>query len=156
MSYRFTKLALLGCLAAATVFAQAARPGAAPGRPLAQGALRQRILRNLDLTAGQKAQAKTILQQAKTAAAPVRTQLQQTRKALETAIKTDPNQIASLSAQAGQSQGQLLAIRGQAMAQIYALLTPDQKTKLDQVEQRRRQRMQQRRPGGQAGGSVGD
>lgn len=137
MNHRFTKFAGLGCLAAGVVFAQAGGGGGAAGRPLAPGGLQQRVLRNLDLNAGQKAQAKTIMQQANAAARPVRTQLQDARKALEAAVRNDPNQIQSLAAQAGQIQGQLLAIREQAMAQIYALLTPDQKTKLDQMEQRR-------------------
>ncbi len=163
MNPRFAKITALGCLAAGLAFAQAARPGRAAARPVraalrqaAAGAIRQRMLQNLNLTADQKAQAKSIMQQARTQAQPMRTQLQDTRKTLATAVKSDPGQITNLSAKAGQIQGQLLAIREQATAQIYALLTPDQKTRFDQMEQRLRQRIEKRRSTGQPAAAPGN
>jgi protein CpxP len=152
MNYRVSKMAALGCLAAGMAFAQAAGPGQARRNPLGSGAIRQRLLNNLDLTADQKAQVKNITQQARTQAQPDQRQLQQTRKALEAAVKSNSAQIPSLSATAGQLQGRLLAVREQAMAQVYALLTPDQKTKLDRMEQRLRQRTGRRGSTGQATG----
>jgi len=153
MTHRFTKLAAFGCLAAGVAFAQTVGASGAARRPAAQGALRQRIMKNLDLSTGQKAQAKTIFEQAKAAAVPVRTQLQEARQALQAAVKANSNQIPALSAKTGEIQGQLLTIRNQAIAQIYALLTPDQKTKLDQIQEKLQRRLQQRRPAGQAAGN---
>ena len=142
MNLRFAKLAALTCLAAGLAFPQAAGRGAA--RPQALGALRQQVLKNLDLTDAQKAQVKTIMQQAKSAAQPLQTQVQAIRQAFQAAIKGDASQISNLSVRAGQIDGQLMAIRGQAQAGIYSLLTPEQKAKLERMEQRLRQ-MQKRR-----------
>jgi Spy/CpxP family protein refolding chaperone len=126
-------------------FAQAGRPGAAALRAQAQAAPWQRMLGNLDLTAEQKAQIKTIMQRARTAVEPLQTQLQQTRMSLQTAVRTDPGQITYLAGNAGQLQGQIMGIRQLAMSHVYALLTLDQQTKLDKMEQRLRQRAQPRR-----------
>ena len=146
MNHRFLKLAALSCLTAGLACPQAARPGAAALRPQALGALRPQVLRNLNLTDAQKAQVKTIMQQTKAAAQPLQTQLQATRQAFQAAVRGDASQISNIAAKAGQMQGQLMAIRGQAQAQIYSLLTPEQKTRLDRMEQRLRRQMQQRRP----------
>jgi len=142
MTHRFTKLAAFGCLAAGVAFAQTVGASGAARRPAAQGALRQRIMKNLDLSTGQKAQAKTIFEQAKAAAQPFRAQLQEARQALQAAVKADSGQIPTLSARAGEIQGQILTIRNQAMAQIYGLLSADQKTKLDQMQEKLQQRLQ--------------
>jgi periplasmic protein CpxP/Spy len=145
MKRHMTKIASIAALAAGMAFAQA--PAAPPQRPGfgIRGAIRQRVLRNLNLTDSQKAQAKTIFQQARQAAQPVRQQIQQNRDALNAAVKNnDAAQIQQLAATAGNLQGQALAIRSGAMAQFYTLLTPDQKAKFDQMRQRARQMMRQR------------
>ena len=56
----------------------------------------------------------------------------------------DVAQIHSLAAQQGNLRGQLLAMRSEAMAKFYATLTPEQKSKADQMHQRMRTRMRQR------------
>jgi Spy/CpxP family protein refolding chaperone len=153
MNHRYVRLAALGCLAAAMACAQTGRPGAAglraPGQgrapAQAQAVPWQRILGNLDLTADQKAQVKAIMERARTAVQPLQTQLQQTRKSLQAAVRTDPGQITYLAGNAGQLQGQIIGIRQLAMSHVYALLTLDQKAKLDRMEQRLRQRAQRNR-----------
>jgi Spy/CpxP family protein refolding chaperone len=72
-------------------------------------------------------------------------QLKANRQALSAAVKAnDVAQIHSLSAQQGHLQGQLLGIRTEAQAKVYALLTPEQKAKADQMREKVRERMQQR------------
>jgi Spy/CpxP family protein refolding chaperone len=90
----------------------------------------KRLVQTLALTDDQKQQAKTILQTTRSQAQPLAQQLQADRQALATAIQAgDTAAIQSLSAKMGTLRGQVLAIRSQGMAQFFALLTPDQKTK---------------------------
>lgn len=145
-------LAVVAALAAGVVLAQTAEAGLGKGRPGLGANLRQRVIKALNLTADQKAQAKAIFQAAKTAGAPLRTQLQGIRQQMAAAIKkNDTASIQSLAGQAGTLQGELMANRADAMAKFYLILTPDQKTKLDQMQGKIEQLMQQLRGGGQAG-----
>jgi Spy/CpxP family protein refolding chaperone len=142
----------VAALAAGVVLAQTAEAGLGKGRPGLGANLRQRVIKALNLTADQKAQAKAIFQAAKTAGAPLRTQLQGIRQQMAAAIKkNDTASIQSLAGQAGTLQGELMANRADAMAKFYLILTPDQKTKLDQMQGKIEQLMQQLRGGGQAG-----
>jgi Spy/CpxP family protein refolding chaperone len=129
-------------LAAGVALAQNA---AAPNKPAnLRAAVRQRIMAKLNLTADQKTQFKSIMQQAKTAAEPIRTQLQQNRQALAAAVKSNNTaQIQSLAAAQGALQGQALAIRSAANAKFYALLTPDQQTQLAQMQDKVKTLLQQ-------------
>ena len=143
--------AALAALAAGPAFAQA--PAANKAKPakggLGLGApLRQRLLKNLDLTVSQKAQAKAILQEANQAAKPVRQQLQQNRQALEAAVKANnAGQIQQLATVAGGLQGQLVAIRSLGRARFFAILTPDQQTKLGDMTQKLKQILGKRAAG---------
>lgn len=92
----------------------------------------KRLVQTLALTDDQKQQAKTIFETARSQAQPLAQQLQADRQALATAIQAgDTAAIQSLSAKMGTLRGQVLAIRSQGMAQFFALLTPDQKTKAE-------------------------
>lgn len=149
MKQSFLKYAALATMAAGIALAQTPAAPAQPGkgRMWAQhkGALRGAMLRQLNLTDAQKQQAKTILQQAKQNAEPLRQQLKTNREALAAAVKAnDVAQIHSLSAQQGNLQGQLLGIRSDARAKVYATLTPEQKAKADEMRQKIRERMKQR------------
>jgi Spy/CpxP family protein refolding chaperone len=129
----------MAALAAGMAFAQTATAPAATGQGglKLRAGVRQRIIKKLNLTADQKTQAKAIRQQAKTAAEPLRTQLQANRQALAAAVKSDNTaQIQSLAAAQGALQGQELAIRSAANAKFYALLTPDQQASLTQMEEK--------------------
>jgi periplasmic protein CpxP/Spy len=147
MQRSLMKLAGVAALAAGMALAQAPAtpPGAGQGGPGMGGAMRQRMLRNLNLTDAQKTQAKAIFQEERQTAQPLRAQMTQNRQALAAAVKNnDAAQIQQLSIAAGHLQGQMLAIRSTARAKFYAILTPDQKAKADQVGQRVRQMMRQR------------
>jgi Spy/CpxP family protein refolding chaperone len=139
-------IAAVAMLAAGMAFAQTA---ATPASPIQSGlklraAVRQRILKNLNLTAAQKAQAKDIMQQTKTAAQPLRAQLQANRQSLAAAVKSnDTAQIQSLAAAQGALQGQILAIQSAGEAKFYAILTPDQQTALGQMQEKLKQLRQQ-------------
>jgi len=132
-------LAIVAVLAAGMAFAQTAAVAANP-----RAAVRQRMMKKLDLTADQKTQIKTILQQARTAALPVRTQMQQNRQALTAAVKANNTaQIQTLAAAQGSLQGQIVAIRTGAEAKLYALLTPDQQASYTQMQEKIKQLRQQ-------------
>lgn len=139
-------LVAIAALAAGMAFAQTAATPAASGQGglKLRAAVRQRIMKELNLTADQKTQAKAIMQQAKTAAAPLRTQLQANQEALAAAVKSnDTAQIQSLAAAQGALRGQALAIRSAANAKFYALLTPDQQTMFTQLQQKAKGLLQQ-------------
>jgi len=92
------------------------------------------------LNDSQKAQAKTVFQQARQSAQPIRQQLMDTRKSLRAAVEAnDTAQIQKLTATEGNEMGQLMAIRSTAFAKVYQTLSPDQKQKLTELQQARQQ-----------------
>jgi Spy/CpxP family protein refolding chaperone len=129
-----------------TIFATAAL---AAGMALAQTAAphhnyraagRQRMMQALNLTDAQKAQAKSIFDQARQSTAPLRAELKQDREALRAAVKADDTaQIGKLSSKEGQVIGKLMTVRTEAMAKFYQQLTPEQRAKADQLHQQWRQ-----------------
>jgi protein CpxP len=107
--------------------------------------VRRQMMQGLNLTDAQKEQAKAIFQQSRQTAQPVAEQLRQNRQPLADAVKANNvGQIQALAAQQGTLHGQLLAIRSEAMAKFYSILTPEQRARADQRQQRVRERMKQR------------
>ena len=150
MKQQLVKFATVAALAAGMAFAQTPAPAQpqAGGMHARRGAMHHRMMQALNLTDAQKQQAKSIFQQAKQSAQPLREQMKQNRTALSAAVKAnDVAQIHSLSAQQGTLRGQMLGIRLEAMAKFYQTLTPEQKAKADQIQQRIQTRMQQRKAG---------
>jgi protein CpxP len=138
MKMTFVRFATVAAMAAGMALAQV------PAAPARQ-AMRGRMMQTLNLSDAQKQQARTFLQQAKQNAQPLMTQLRANRQALAAAVKAnDAAQIQSLAAQQGSLQGQLLGIRSEARAKVYALLTPEQKAKADEMREKVRERMKQR------------
>lgn len=147
MKLTFVRFATVAAMAAGMALAQAPATPAQPraGKIMAQQAMRKRMFQTLNLTDAQKQQAKTFMQQAKQNAQPLRTQLRANRQALAAAVKAnDVAQIHTLAAQQGNLQGQLLGIRSEARAKVYAILTPEQKAKADEMREKVRERMRQR------------
>ncbi len=137
MKTTFVRFATVAAMAAGMALAQTP---AASAHPRAG-----RMFQTLNLTDAQKQQTKTLMQQAKQNAQPLMTQLRTNRQALAAAVKAnDVAQIHSLAAQQGNLQGQLLGIRSEARAKVYALLTPEQKAKADELREKVRERMKQR------------
>jgi Spy/CpxP family protein refolding chaperone len=148
MKRNWIRLAAVPAMAAGLLLAQDPATGASqqPANQYPRFArLLNMIATALDLTAAQKEQAQSILADTRQSAQPIRQQLQQSRQSLVAAIKAGDNtQIDQIAANQGILQGQLTAIRGKAFAQIYALLTPQQKTKADQMYQNLRGMLAQR------------
>ena len=147
MKKTLVRFATIAAMAAGIVLAQTPAAGDQPraGRMMAQQSMRHRMVRALGLTDAQREQAKAIHQQSKQNAEPLMKQLKANRQALAAAVKAnDVAQIHSLAAQQGNLRGQLLGIRSEARAKVYATLTPEQKAKADQVRERVRERIQER------------
>ena len=151
MKTYLTRLATVAALAAGMAFAQTPAPATSqptPGKAATnpRAAMRHRMLKALNLTPAQKQQAKSIFQQTKQNVQPIAQQAKQNREALAAAVKAnDSATIQRLAAQQGTLQGQVLAMRSESMAKFYATLTPDQRTKADQIQQKMQQLKQQRK-----------
>jgi len=105
------------------------------------------FMSNLNLSDTQRTQVKSIFQEARQSAMPIRQQLRETRKSLHAAIKTDNTaQIQQLAGTEGSEFGQLAAVRSMAFAKAYQKLTPDQKSKLEAMAQARHERHQRHNP----------
>ena len=141
MKNTLLRLAGLGALAGGMIFAQSTTT--APAQPAQSqhfagrhARFAQRIANYLNLTPDQRAQAKQIMAAARQEAAPLRQQLKQNRAALFNAIKTGNDaQIDQITKDQAPVQAQMAAIRAHAFEKIYATLTPDQKTKADNMQQ---------------------
>ncbi len=136
----FIAIAAAGVLAAGFASAQTtAAPPAGAGKGL-RAVVRKRMLQALNLTGTQKQQAKTILQSARQTVQPLAQQLKQDRAALMAAVEAgDSARIQQLSTEIGSLRGNVLGVRSQAMSKVYALLTPDQKTKAEEFRQKAQQ-----------------
>jgi len=151
MKTYLTRFATVAALAAGMAFAQATAP--ATPQPAAgttaknpRAVLRHRMLKALNLTTAQKQQAKAIFQQTRQNVQPIAQQAKQNRAALAAAVKAnDTAQIQQLATQQGNLQGQVLVMRSESMAKFYATLTPDQRAKAQQIQQKIQQLRQQRK-----------
>ena len=92
----------------------------------------------LALTDAQKQQAQTIFDAARAASETARGQIESARDALQTAVKANrpEAELDRLAAAVGTIEGQLVAIDAKASAKFYALLTPEQKAKYDELRNR--------------------
>jgi Spy/CpxP family protein refolding chaperone len=90
---------------------------------------------NLGLDAGQQASVKTILADQESATKALKSSLDQALTTLTAATKANSvdSQIDRLSADLGAIFAQAVAVQAKAYAKVYALLTPDQKQKLDKL-----------------------
>ena len=135
-------IAAVGAAAAGLAVAQATtapQAGAVQAKEV-HALVRKRVLKALNLTDAQKQQAKTILQSARQPAQPLAQQLKQDRAALTAAVEAgDSARIQQLSTEMGSLRGNVLGVRSLAMAKFYALLTPDQKTKAEELRQKAQQ-----------------
>lgn len=126
------KLLTIALLFSATA-ALAQRGGHGPGGP--RGNRIDFLATVLSLTDAQKTQATAIFDAAETASTPLRETQATQRTALNDAAKSNATDVAidQLAAALGATSGQLAAIQTKAFAKFYALLTTEQKTKLDEL-----------------------
>jgi Spy/CpxP family protein refolding chaperone len=162
MRYSFLKYAALTTVTAGIAFAQAPAGNAQRMESNTQessstqeesrsvtGRL-EHMAQNLNLTAAQKEQARMIFEHARQSAQPILGELRQNRMALTAAAKggASESDIQRLANDHGRFLGQLVAIRTEASAKFYQLLTPEQRAKADQMHEQFRGRMRSRMNGG--------
>jgi Spy/CpxP family protein refolding chaperone len=152
MKNNLIRFGTVAAMAAGMAFAQApAGTQQQPGERMEQRMeqrreFHERMMQELNLTDAQKQDAKAIFGKARADAKPVRDELRQNREALFAAIKADDTaKIHSLAAKQGSLMGRLTEIRADAKARFYAKLTPEQRTKADQMHQQMKQRWEQQR-----------
>lgn len=130
---RFTMMMSTALLLAGSVFAQSGRGGGPPSAEEMASRQIERLTSQLQLTETQKAQATTIFTEQSTALQSLQTQMREASTALRNAVKTTglDADIERSAAQLGTVQGQMAAIQGKTQAKFRAILTDDQKAKLD-------------------------
>jgi Spy/CpxP family protein refolding chaperone len=140
MKNSIVRFAGMAALASGMMFAQAPAPPSQPQSPAQRwqqrrGRMFDRMAARLNLTDAQKEQARAIMQSARQSGRPIAQQLKQNRLALRDAVKAGKSDadIDQLAASTGTLMGQATAIRTKAFAKVYALLTPEQRTKADQL-----------------------
>ena len=128
---RLVTFALL--FSATAALAQRGGHGPGPGGP--RGNRIDFLATVLSLTDAQKTQATAIFEAAETASTPLRETQATQRTALNDAAKSNAADAAidQLAAALGTTSGQLAAIQTKAFAKFYALLTTEQRTKLDEL-----------------------
>ena len=136
MKHSFLKVAGAAVLAAGMALAQnaPAQPSPHADRHGAQaGSMVDRLAAKLNLTDAQKQQAQSIFTAARKSAQPVRAQIRQDKQALAAAVKSGSQaDIDRISNSMGPLLAQASAMHAKAFAQFYAILTPEQKTQMDQ------------------------
>lgn len=106
----------------------------------------ERMIRELNLTPAQQQQAKAIFGKERAESKPIRDQLRQNREALQSAIQSNnTREIHTLTTRQATLQAQMMEMHADAMAKFYTTLTPEQRTKAEQMHQRMRQRWEQQR-----------
>ncbi|MBL8173772.1 MAG: Spy/CpxP family protein refolding chaperone [Bryobacterales bacterium] len=115
------------------LMAQSGRPQRGQFDPEARAAF---LAGYLELTDSQKTQAKEIFASARTEAEQARGQMKSAREALEAAVKTNASdsRIDQASAAVGALATQQVASMAKRFAKFYAILTPQQKEKLETLK----------------------
>ncbi len=131
----FRNIFLSGLLVAGLAAAQSAPAAPPPGH---HGGGHGGMLSELQLNDAQQTQLHQIMQDTHAAADPIQAQAKAIHEQLFTAVKSGATdaQIDQLSNQAGVLHAQMTALHTKAIAKVYALLTPDQKTKADAMGSR--------------------
>jgi Spy/CpxP family protein refolding chaperone len=106
------------------------------------------MARELNLTDTQKQQVKTIVQSDRAGMRPLMQQLAENRKALLAATANgafDQAKVQAIANQQSQAMAQLMVQKASIQHQIYTqVLTPDQRTKADQMREKQMARIDQR------------
>jgi periplasmic protein CpxP/Spy len=97
------------------------------------------IARELNLTDGQKAQIKTLLETANNTMAPLQQKLEDVRSQLELATANgqfDEAQVRALATQQAQLMADTIVEHERLKSKIYSLLTPEQRAKAEEMHKR--------------------
>jgi Spy/CpxP family protein refolding chaperone len=154
MNRKFFNLIGAAALAGGALLAQ--DTGAATSAPSTPGAMtghrmHRHFGKRLNLTGDQKTQAKSIFSDARQQAQPLRQQMAENRKAVRDAVQSGAPQaqIDELAAKAGPLASQLAVIRTESFAKFYAILTPEQRTQVNQHKGRFGRHAQPTAPSGE-------
>lgn len=136
---------------AGTVFAQGPGgrgfgPGFGPGFGRHGGWMLHHMAKELNLTADQQAQIKSIFQAERTKVQPLMQQLRQNEQAQNATVNGnfDEAQARAFASKQTQIMSDLIVEKQRTKSQIYAVLTPEQRQKAQQLMQEHQQKMQER------------
>lgn len=136
---KFAAWTATAALGTASLFA--ATTGAANGPAVHQrhGRMGAFLASYLNLTPQQQAQRKAIFQSLRQSSMPVRQELRKTRRELREAVQANNTaKIDQLAKTEGSEVGQLAAMRAEASAKSYQILTPQQKQELAKLREAHR------------------
>jgi Spy/CpxP family protein refolding chaperone len=95
----------------------------------------EHLTKELNLTADQQTKVRAIFADTHQRAQALEPKMREEREALKTAVKAgDDREIDRILQQNAQLNADFQAMHVKAMAKVYALLTPDQKVKFDQLD----------------------
>ncbi|HEV2117201.1 MAG TPA: Spy/CpxP family protein refolding chaperone [Terriglobales bacterium] len=103
------------------------------------------LTRALDLTDAQQQQVKSLVEAQRPALKGLMQQMASQRAQMLNVTQKgqfDAAQVRTIANQQGQTMANLIVARQELQSQIYNLLTPEQRTKFDQMQQRRLEHMQ--------------
>jgi periplasmic protein CpxP/Spy len=144
---RFVRIAPIS-LVLATALLTGSAMAQGPGGHRGGDFLGPMMMDMLDLTDAQQAQIKQIYQNGKTSMKPLWSQERESHLAMIKLITSgafDPAKAQAIASQESQVRAQLEVEHAQLAAQAYQILTPEQKTKLNEFLAKREQRAEQHR-----------
>jgi periplasmic protein CpxP/Spy len=142
---RFVRIAPISLVLAIALLSGAAT-AQGPGGHRGGDFLGPMMMDMLDLTDAQQAQIKQIYQNGKTSMKPLWSQERESHLAMIKLITSgafDPAKAQAIASQESQVRAQLEVEHAQLAAQAYQILTPEQKTKLNEFLAKREQRAEQ-------------
>jgi protein CpxP len=150
--WKFGRAAVLGSLGALALAATSVQAGDEPGRQGRHQWREMRMGRDLNLTDEQRASFKSIREEHRKAQEPLRQQHRELRQQIRQQLEggnADPTAIGQLTIQAHALGRQLRESHAGLRERFEALLTPEQKARLEELKSQRGQRGQRRlgRPG---------
>lgn len=130
---------------AGTVLAQGPGREFGPGFRHHGGWMLKHMTKELNLTADQQSQIKSIMQAERAKTKPLMQQLRQNSQAQNAAItgNFDEGQARAFASKQTQIMSDLIVEKERAKSQIYAVLTPEQRQKAQQLMQGRQEKRQQ-------------
>ncbi|MET0556868.1 MAG: Spy/CpxP family protein refolding chaperone [Vicinamibacteria bacterium] len=143
MSKRTTWMAAVGLAVAVAGAGTLAIAGEGHRGPHGRGGAGFRGFRGLDLTEEQRTQVKAIFEEQRKASEPQRAQMHELRKQMREQLdsgKADASAIGQLAIQTHAIGSQLHEGRERAFERVSAILTPEQKAKLEQMKSERGKR----------------
>ncbi|MDQ5845632.1 MAG: Spy/CpxP family protein refolding chaperone [Acidobacteriota bacterium] len=113
--------------------------GQGKGEGRGHGDMVEHMFRELNLTDAQKQQVKAILEQTEATAGGIHTKLDEIRKQLDAATANgqfDETQVRSLASQKAQLDADMLVEHLRTKSKVFAILTPEQRTKAEELHKR--------------------